>query len=211
MRALNISVTAVSLFFIHSLAFAQAGTDCQEQAKYAVENCKGRIDGARNSDVSSFGGGGSMNGGGNAQAGAAYAVMQRLQQGISACQSTDMGVCENQCNKALSAAQHKNPPDQALIQKIKKNMQSCVDGIDQQVASAQQSQQGLRTAASESNETAERACNEGEACGTPDPNLQQANSPCPAGMFWSVRWNQCAGIGAFTPRDMIPTPFKASK
>lgn len=199
-------IAILVFLFGSSLSWAQAGSDCGEQSRLAVQSCQGRIVSAKQSDVSGFSGAG-LNGGGSAQAQAAYAIRARIGQEISNCEQRDRQICLDQCNAALRDAQAKQ--NVALQQSIKRNVGTCSDRIDLEIANAQAAQNSLTTAAADSNTSSGAGCAEGETCGVQDPNIQQANSPCPAGMFWSVRFNQCTGIGAFTPRDMIPTPFRA--
>jgi hypothetical protein len=198
-------ILVLSVFAISSVAFAQAGTDCKAQSDQAVQNCSERIAAAKSSDVSQYGQADGMPDGGGAQAGAAYAVRAKIGEAANKCTSADLQACVDQCNAALKDAQSKR--QSSLMQKIKGNMSSCSNRIDRNIASAQAAQNSLTKVAADSNNSANEACNEGETCGKPDPNVMQANSPCPQGMFWSVRFNQCTGIMAFTPRDMIPTPF----
>lgn len=203
-------ISILAVFFASSVAFAQAGTDCSEQADLAVENCEGRITSARASNVS--GGDGTGITGGGAQAQAAYQVRERITQAVSSCNQRDREICVNQCNAAARDAQAKH--NSALFERIKQNVRSCSDRIDREIAKGESDANALSRFASASNNSADAGCAEGETCGTPDPNVQQAssiqrdaNNNCPQGMYWAARFNQCAGIGGFKPRDMIPTPF----
>lgn len=199
------------LFSVNS--FAQAGSDCGEQAKLAAQNCEARINSARESSVAGDPTAGAN--GGGVQANAAYQVRNRITTAVGMCESRDLEVCTQKCNAALSDAQSKS--NQALIGQIKNNMNSCSNRINAAMSQGNANAAALTQLAAESNRSADQACAEGETCGTQDPNIQQASSSnpyaainrdsenrCPPGMFFSVRWNQCAGLGTFTPRDMIP-------
>lgn len=202
-------------FAFSTAALAQAGTDCKAKSDEGVQTCS---DGLTKAEEAALAGGLSgIPNAGNTLAAGAMAAKATIGKAMDSCISDDLNTtCLNSCNEALSDAQSKEKSAQdpttkakftALVKSTKDNMNSCGDQINNRLATSKKKQDGYDQIAAAGNNSANSGCAEGETCGARDPNVVEADSPCGAGMFFSQRFNQCTGIQAFKPCDMIYTRY----
>lgn len=180
------------LILLSALNFqAIAQSDCGKEVEEEAKKCEGGVLSAKTGNQESNTTG--VNNDGLGLAAAAGRVSAALESAKTNCLKENLENCKRKCDAAKKSG---NPQ---LTAKAEDNLQECRKRVALAIGDANESIGSMNKVAADSENTS-RCASTGEC-------VQQVNNRCPAGMFWSVRWNQCAGLGAFTPRDMIPTPL----